>query len=146
MLLNEKMWRLRELLIHHEGIRLKPYVCSAGKITIGVGRNLQDVGITEFEAMQLLTNDIERVQREAVSAFPWFKSLCIVRQDVVLDMLFNLGIHRFKGFKKMISCLVVQNYVEAAHQMLDSNWAKQVGNRAQDLASMMRSGTYVCFP
>jgi lysozyme len=135
--------RLREMLVRHEGVRLKPYRCSAGKITIGVGRNLEDVGITHFEAMALLSGDMERVVKEAVNSFPWFQSLSVVRQDVVLNMIFNLGIHRFQGFHKMISAIVRGNFEEAAQEMLASKWSDQVGIRALELARMMRTNIYV---
>lgn len=135
--------RLRELLLRHEGYRLKPYRCSEGKLTIGVGRNLDDVGISELEANLMLTNDIERVKREAVAAFPWFKSLSLVRQDVVLDMLFNLGMTRFQGFKHMIAAIRDGNFGRAAYEMVSSRWAKQVGVRATELAKMMELDRYL---
>lgn len=137
------MNRLRQLLIKHEGLRLKPYKCTAGKISVGVGRNLEDVGISEEEAYLLLGNDIVRVLKEATESFPWFKFISLVRQDVVVSMIFNLGLERFKGFKKMIDALQSQNYERAAEEMCDSLWAKQVGLRAQELTAMMRSGRYV---
>ena len=133
--------RLRDLLIRHEGLRLKAYVCSEGKTTIGVGRNLDDVGLTEFEARFLLTNDIERVMKETAE-FSWFKSISVPRQDVVISMIFNMGLARFKGFKKMIDAMVRGDFKAASAEMLDSKWATQVGARAQELAIMMRLGRY----
>lgn len=141
-MLNEKFNRLRQMLIRHEGLSLKPYRCPAGRLTIGVGRNIEDVGVTELEAMLMLSNDMARVEKEAIGSFPWFKSLSIARQDVVLNMLFNMGLARFKGFKKMIAALIDGNFNKAADEMLDSKWASQVGIRAKELASMMRSGRY----
>lgn len=139
MTLDREMNRLRKMLLKHEGLRLKPYKCTAGKTTIGVGRNLEDVGITEAEAMILLAHDIARVHREAVESFAWFKSISTLRQDVVLDMLINLGLPRFKGFKKMIAAISAGNFDKAADEMLSSKWAEQVGPRAKDLAHMMRT-------
>lgn len=138
-----KSERLRELLIRHEGKRLKPYVCTAGKLSIGVGRNLDDVGISDLEANLLLTHDIERVLHEAVNRLPWFKGLNLARQDVVLSMVFNLGMTRFLGFKKAIEAMRLGNFDRAASEMLDSKWAVQVGERAIELARMMRSGLYL---
>jgi lysozyme len=134
--------RLRELLIKHEGIRLKPYKCPAGKVTIGCGRNLEDVGITDGEARLMLSNDIERIHKEA-NEFSWFKSLNMPRQDVVLNMLFNLGLPKFLAFRKMIEALRLANYDQAATEMLDSKWAIQVGIRAKELAEIMRTGRYL---
>lgn len=130
------------MLIRHEGLRLKPYTDTVGKTTIGVGRNLTDIGITQLEAMQLLTNDIDRVQKEAVS-LPWFKSLSVVRQDVVLDMIFNLGLSKLLGFKDMCAALANGNFERASKEMLSSAWAAQVGPRAQELAQMMRLDRYL---
>src|SRR5687767_14656968 len=118
-------------------MRLKPYQCTSGKITIGCGRNLEDVGITLNEAYVLLSNDIERVLAEA-NQFAWFKSLNMPRQDAVLSMLFNLGLARFQGFKKMIQAVINGRFEVAADEMLNSKWATQVGERAKDLAQIMR--------
>lgn len=130
---------LRELLIKHEGLRLKPYTDSVGKLTIGVGRNLTDVGISELEAMGLLNADIERVRKDA-GAYPWFSSIGAVRQDVVLSMAFNMGWPRLLGFQNMIMALIAQDYGKAADEMVNSHWAGQVGPRAVELARMMRFG------
>lgn len=136
------MDRLRELLIKHEGVRLKAYKCPAGKITIGVGRNLEDVGISKLEAMAMLEEDIARIHTEAVENFAWFKSLNCVRQDVVLSMIFNLGFEGFNKFAKLIAALINGNFDKAADEMLASKWSAQVGKRAVELAQMMRSGSY----
>lgn len=141
MPLDEWNLNLRLMLMRHEGVRLTPYRCPAGKLTIGCGRNLQDVGITQLEAMTLLSNDIERVTKEA-HTFGWFKSLNRARQDVVISMIFNLGLPRFKEFKKTIEAINMGNFSKAADEMLDSSWAKQVGERAIDLADMMKRGSY----
>lgn len=132
--------KLTELLIEHEGLRLKPYRCPSGKLTIGIGRNLEDVGITKAEAMFLLANDIKRVSAE-LNAFDWFKGLDPVRQLVLMDMCFNLGLSNLLKFKKMISALERGDYDKAHVEMLDSLWATQVGSRAWKLAKMMKHGT-----
>ena len=141
MLDREATHKLRMLLIKHEGIRLKPYRCTAGKLTIGVGRNLEDMGISQFEAMVMLSTDLERIHKEAVE-FPWFKSLSMTRQDVVLSMLFNLGLPAFNQFQRFILALIDGRFDAAADEMLNSRWASQVGARAVELAYMMRTGTY----
>lgn len=129
--------RLRQTLIKHEGLRLKVYKCPAGKLTIGVGRNLEDTGISESEAMVLLNNDIKRIQFDA-EKFTWFSKINEDRKVVILSMIFNMGIGAFKGFKNMIAALEEGNYAEAAQHMMDSLWAKQVGRRAEELARLMR--------
>jgi lysozyme len=130
------------MLIRHEGIRLRPYRDTRHKLTIGVGRNLDDVGVTRAEALMLLNNDIARVRREVEGAFSWFSGLNPVRKDVVLDMVFNLGLTRFRRFKKTIAAIMAKDWEKAAREMLNSQWAKQVGRRARELAAMMNRGKY----
>ncbi len=121
----------------HEGYRSKPYLCTAGKLTIGYGRNLDDRGISKDEAELMLSNDLMRCEKEARS-FGWYHSLNSQRKDVIVEMIFNLGLSRFMKFKKMIKAISEENYSEAAAQMLDSVWASQVGQRAITLSDKMR--------
>ena len=130
------------MLIRHEGLRLKPYRDPKSKLTIGVGRNLDDVGITRAEALMLLDNDIATVQRDVKRAFPWFPGLDPVRKDFVLDMVFNLGLPRFRRFEKSIASIRAGDWENAAREMLKSRWANQVGKRATELAAMMERGKY----
>lgn len=130
---------LEDMLIRHEGLRLKPYRDSVGKLTIGVGRNLDDVGITEEEARYLLKNDIQKAVVEA-KRFRWYAKLNNPRKQAIIDMIFNLGPSRFLGFKKMLAALEAGDYEAAAREMLDSKWAQQVGRRATELAEIMRTG------
>lgn len=136
------MKELHALLIKHEGKRNKPYVDSVGKITIGVGRNLEDVGLSDVEIDVLLANDIISAKTDATVNFDWYQDLDHVRRDVITMMIFNLGINRFKKFEKMIAAVADARYELAAIEMMDSLWARQVGNRAVELANMMSSGKY----
>lgn len=132
--------KIEAQLIRHEGLRLKPYRCSAGKLSIAVGRNLDDVGITKQEAMVMLRNDLVRVNMELRSAIKVFEGLSENRRLVLIDMCFNLGLHRFLKFKKMLAALEKREYDQAADEMLNSRWARQVGKRAKRLAQKMREG------
>lgn len=132
--------RLWEQLVHHEGLRLKPYRCSAGKLTIGVGRNLEDVGLTEEEALLLLGNDISRVITELDQNIPAFSSLDEIRKRVLVDMGFNLGINRLMKFRRMLAALETGDWSQTAVEMMDSRWARQVGSRAERLKLMMETG------
>lgn len=134
--------KLTDMLIQHEGLRLKPYRCTAGKLTIGVGRNLDDRGITPDEAMYLLANDIRDSRKELAGAFPWFSKLDSVRQAVLIDMCVNLGLPRLQGFRNTLALIGVGKYEAAAVEMLDSKWAQQVGNRARRLSGMMATGRW----
>ncbi len=130
-------------LIEHEGLRLKPYRCPAGKLTIGIGRNLDDRGISEQEAAVLCRNDIDGAERDLDRNVPWWRELSAVRQMALVDMCLNLGWPRLSGFKRMLAALERTDYETAADEMLDSKWARQVGVRAVRIADMIRSGTNV---
>lgn len=131
---------LESMLIRHEGMRLKAYLDTRGVLTIGCGRNLDDVGISEGEAIYLLRNDIERVQVQAATNFSWYSSLSPARQNAVLDMCFNLGVDGFKKFTRMIAAIEAADWDRAASEMQASDWAAQVKGRAVELAAMMRTG------
>ena len=132
------MDKLMDELIRDEGLRLKVYLDSEGIETIGVGRNLQK-GITRDEAMLLLNNDIRYAIQEAMT-FPWYEKLTEQRKRVIVNMIFNLGLTRFSGFKNTIRYLEMGDYEAASEEMLDSKWARQVGVRATRLSDMMRNG------
>ena len=133
--------KMRWQLTIHEGIRIKPYLDSVGKLTIGVGRNLDDTELSDDEVELMLNNDIERAAKNA-ERFSWWRELDSVRQMVVVDMLFNLGLAGFAKFRKTISFIGAGDYLQAAEEMLDSKWASQVGSRAARLAKMMRTGDW----
>lgn len=128
-----------DLIKKHEGLRLKPYKCSAGKLTIGYGRNIEDNGISQSEADTMLNNDIQQCYAEC-SKFKFWNKINEARQAVIIDMCFNLGINRLKCFKKMLSALERGDYKTASKEMLDSNWARQVKSRATELSKIMQKG------
>lgn len=134
--------KLTAMLVDHEGMRRKPYRCTAGKLTIGVGRNLDDRGISPDEAMYMLANDIRDSRRELSAAFSWFDKLDEVRQAVLIDMCVNLGLSRLQGFRNTLALIGVGKYEAAAQEMLNSKWAEQVGRRAQRLSRMMATGRW----
>ena len=131
---------LRKQIILHEGLELKPYADLGGKITIGVGRNLTDNGISAEESNILLDNDIDRSISELNLNFSWFCGLDDIRQRVLIDMCFNLGITKLKKFVLMLAAIEAKNYDLAASYMMQSIWAEQVGIRAIRLSKMMRTG------
>lgn len=132
---------LMEMLVKHEGLKLKPYKDTVGKLTIGIGRNLEDQGISKSEALVLLVNDIEKVHKESADAVKTFSTLSDARKLVVMSMIFNMGLTRFLGFKKFIQFVEVRDFDNAAKEMLNSLWATQVKGRAVELADMMKSGS-----
>jgi lysozyme len=133
--------KIKKQLLRHEGLKIKPYRCSAGKLTIGVGRNLEDRGITQKEAFILLENDIQRCESELLAEIPEIYSrLNESRKSVLLNMCFNLGITGLLGFKNTLAFIGAGDFERAANGMLASRWAKQVGRRAIELSELMRKG------
>lgn len=132
---------LRDQLTLHEGLRLKPYRDTKGILTIGIGRNLEDRGITPDEAAILLDNDISDTIRALSRAIPWFDSLDVVRQRALVDMGFNLGVAGLLKFRKMLAALARKDYIDASQEALDSKWAKDVGpRRSGTIARMLATG------
>lgn len=131
-------------LVRDEAYRQYPYKDSVGKLTVGIGRNLDDVGINEDEARYLLRNDIAEKEAELDEHLPWWRKLDPIRQRVLLNMAFNIGVVKHNGklltFKNTLRLISEGRYLEASQHMLDSKWARQVGQRAMRLAIMMRDG------
>ncbi len=132
---------LRDHIIWAEGYRQFPYKDSVGILTVGVGRNLEALGISRDEAGYMLDNDIRAVIQDATS-LPYWEQLDGPRQMVIVDMIFNLGLPRFLKFKNLNRALTIQDYVRAAHEMLDSKWYRQVGRRAEKLRQIMLTGVW----
>jgi len=133
---------LIEQLKRHEGLKLKPYKCTADKLTIGVGRNLEDVGISEEEAEMLLQNDIQRATVQIQREFPWTTELDEVRFAALINFTFNVGIGTVSKFVNAMALLRDGNYDMAADEFLNSRWAKQVGQRAIDVTDQIRTGEW----
>ena len=135
---------LIDMLKRHEGVRSHVYLCSAGYETLGVGRNISEsgLGITEDEIDFLLMNDITRVKQELTDTYFWFPALNEARQDAMIDICFNLGLTRLRGFVKAIEAMSREQFDIAADEFMDSRWATQVGNRAVEVTEMIRTGDY----
>jgi len=136
--------KLIHMLKRHEGVRSKVYICSAGYETIGVGRNISatGLGLDPDEIDFLLMNDITRVRQELNRVFKWFDGLDAARKDAMIDIAFNLGLTVLCKFEKSLAYMESGDYMLAADEFLDSNWAKQVGNRAIEVTDMIRTGEY----
>lgn len=134
------------LIKSDEACVLKPYRDTLGVLTIGWGTNIES--ITQAEADYLFESRFNEAVREA-KKFSWYDELDEVRQAVIENMIYNMGISRFRGFKQFIAAVNRQDWVEAKRQMLHNSdgsdlspWAKQVGYRAQRLAEMMLTGNW----
>ena len=153
--------KLLDKLIEHEGMVLTVYQDSLGIDTIGIGRNLEDRGISkeeldhmdipninviyehginENDARYLAKNDVQIVEKELLAAHPCVAELDAVRQLVLVDMAFNMGVPRLRKFKKMWAAVHEKDFPTAAKEMLDSRWANQVKSRSVKLANMMHTG------
>ena len=138
------MNELIEMLRRHEGVRDKVYLCSAGYETIGVGRNISEdgLGLSEDEINYLLNNDIKRVREELTEEYYWFAGLNDARQDAMIDLSFNLGQTRLRGFVKALEAMSREEFENAADEFMDSRWSEQVGDRAVEVTEIIRTGEY----
>ena len=126
-------------LIRHEGVRLKPYRDTDGKLTIGIGRNLTDVGVSMAEATMLLRNDINAAIAALDRDWPWWSGLGGARAQAMIELVFNMGPASLRQFKLFLAAMQAGNFDAAARDLLESAWAKQVGARAEALAAMIRT-------
>ena len=131
---------LLEQLKDFEGLELKAYQCTAGKTTIGLGRNLDDYGITEEEAYYLAKNNINELEDELDRAIPWWRQLDDARQRALINLSYNVGTTTLLKFKKTLQYLEDGSYEEAVKEVLDSRWAEQVGRRAIFISNVFLTG------
>lgn len=145
--------KLAEILTVDEGKRtlcyddatgetIKPGTVIKGNVTIAIGRDIQNFGLSEDEIQMLLKNDIKRVIKEA-SNFPFYNKLNDVRKIAICSMLFNLGLTRFNKFVKFKRAVHAGSYAVAAEEMRDSLYYRQLPHRVEKLAVWMDSGNMV---
>lgn len=151
------MYELSQRIAMHEGLRLQPYFCKKGKLTIGVGRCLETNpltleeqkavgdwkhGITKNAAMYLLKNDLEQICRQLNKRLKFFAALDDERQYALIDMGFNLGVSGLLKFKKMLGHMQCGNFDGAARECLNSKYAATVGARAKRIADTIKTGVF----
>ncbi len=151
------LYQASQRLLLHEGLRLQPYFCSKGKKTIGVGHCLDtnpltaeeekvlgdwQHGISHCAALYLLRNDIKRVCISLKKKIDFFKNLDAERQYALVDMAFNLGVQGLLKFKKMLKALRRKDYEKASEECLNSQYAKEVGRRAERIAHTLKTGEF----
>jgi lysozyme len=124
-----------------DGPELFPYRDTVGILTIGYGRNLIHNGITKDEAELMLTNDINSARMDAAS-LPFWLSLSPPRKMVIIDMVYNLGLTKFRGFKNLNKALGMADWNLAALEMKDSRWYLQTERRAKVLVKAMQTGKW----
>ena len=133
---------IRKLLTFEEGCKLKPYKCTAGKFTIGIGRNLEDRGITEQEAQMLLTNDIRDCTSLVLKAMPWAINIDQPRKDVLISMCFQMGLNGLLGFNKFLNAMRDGDWQNAADELKDSRFYRQTTGRAERMINIVKTGRY----
>lgn len=130
--------KIQNLLIQHEGERLRVYRDSKGILTIGIGRNLENKGISRIESRFMLQNDISEHIFKLETNYPWFTNLDETRQCVMIDMCHQLGIGGLSLFKNFLAAMEAEDYRRASSEMLDSKWAREDSpKRARELAQMI---------
>lgn len=134
--------RLKRQLETDELRSKKIYTDTVGKVSGGIGRNLTDRGFSDDEIDLMYANDIKMAERDARSLVPGFDRLDDVRQEIVVNLSFNMGYNRLSGFKKFLAAINSSDFNEAADELKDSKWYGQVGQRAVRLVNAMRSGKW----
>ena len=140
--LDEANEAIKAQLIRDEGFKLKPYRCTSGKLTIGVGRNLDDKGISREEALYLLQNDVDEVREDLVSQFPWMRDLDEARFGAFVNLAFNMGIGGLKTFVNTLQYARHGHWDKVAVNLLKSKYASQVGDRAKRIAKQLETGEW----
>ena len=131
---------LKKIITRHEGLRLKPYRCSAGKLTIGIGHNLDDRGVSEAVADLMYQEDVSEAENDVRFILPDFHRFSDARQHALIDMRFQLGYGTFRRFKRMLAAISVEDWAEAARQVEDSSYFKQVPARAKWVRDCIKNG------
>lgn len=135
---------LIERIKNEEGFRGKVYTCSAGKLTIGYGWNLEDNDLPDHIACLMLMHHINYEIKPGLAKYDWYRELDDVRKQVIIDMAYQMGVHGVMKFGKMISAIKYKYWDEAAKELLDSRYAAQTPERAHRNAEVMLTGSLDC--
>jgi lysozyme len=141
--------KLVEQLIQHEGSgplkngRFMPYKDSKGILSVGYGRNLEANGVRESEALEMLNNDLDEAIHRCFAELTWYRGLDTVRQAVVAELVFNMGMKTFLQFVNTIDAIDRRDFVAAARGLRQSKWYRDVGaKRGDKLVSQLQSGLW----
>lgn len=145
MISDELMAKLRVELVRDEDDRRRPYRCTAGHLTAGIGHNLEAKDLSDAVVDLWFSEDVKDSEDALDAIEPRWRQLDGDRQRVLLNMAFNLGEFRLRGFKAMWKAIgaFLDGFgahwlTVAAEEMIDSKWSRQVGERAHRLADRMR--------
>ena len=148
--------KLKQSIKKHEGLKLKPYHCPKGKLTIGYGRNLEDNGITIHEAEKMLETDLLNIKLELVDNIKFFHNLDDIRQNVLIEMAYQMGTPKLLSFKNTLKFMEKKDFINASKEMLNSKWHEQMKEydlqdgkannngllRSEYLSKIMKDGVY----
>ncbi|KZN57762.1 glycoside hydrolase family protein [Pseudoalteromonas luteoviolacea] len=137
---NKNMEALKVQLICHEGLTFMPKENDAGEVTIGVGRNLSQTGISEAEAEQMLEHDLAELLQNIEKELPVFQLLSEVRKLVLMNIAFSIKIDGLKALKKLLAALCIEDFTLAAQEILHSNRIPGDADRKAELSMMMKAG------
>lgn len=152
----DNMEKIIKRLEFHEGLCLLPYYCTANKLSIGIGHNIEarpfteeekkaigdwKAGITPNMAYMICRNDVN-LCLDKLKTLDFWKSLDDERQYALIDMCFQLGWAGLKKFRKMLKALAVKDYLTASTELLDSKYATQTPKRAKRIAKLIRTGVW----
>ena len=132
---------LLDQIKEHEGLKLFPYKCPAGKLTIGYGHNLQDNGLSKSACEYILYDDIDEAKRNLKTIFgnEFFESLNDSKKIALIDMMFNLGMVKFLTFKRFIFAVETQNWENASYEIIHSRAYEQNKKRYKKLSEQIRN-------
>ena len=128
-----------EQLKNHEGYKPTVYKCTAGVDTIGVGFAIKDLHLSEEVCDLILKEKLEVLEERFENKFDWFAESPVEVRNVMLNMAYQLGFSGFCKFKKTIALVEEREWEKASEEMLDSKWAKQTPNRANELSEIIKS-------
>jgi lysozyme len=141
----QKITDLENELIKYEGFSSTPYKDTMGYWTIGIGHKLDTKDYNEFrnkiitfqEALATLKEDLSEVMKQIKIKLPWIESIPLDKQDILLNMAFNIGVTGLMKFKNMLEAVKNKDYKKASLEMINSDWANQVKNRSMKMAKKM---------
>lgn len=143
MLSDESRGQLLQYLVVSEGLRLKPYTDTVGKLSIGIGRNLTDVGISAMEAYDLCNHDIDRAEAAVLKRYPWILDHDPVRQAVIVELMFNMGPASLATFVNTLRAFQRKDYPAVAEGLRKSKWHRQVqASRSTRIIQMVETGEW----
>lgn len=145
---------MKNLIKRHEGVKYRPYKCSQGFLTIGVGHNLDAAPLPRHMAAQLAKSgfitpdmveelfemDLQSALRSCRRVWPGFDGFSAARQNALADFMFNLGEGGVKKFINTNKAINESRWDDAAKRMQNSKWYKQVGNRSPEIVEMVKNG------